>query len=368
MFSVFTFIAAAPCLPLVGQEIVQESFIRIQEGQEIARTKYRAFFESAAAKDQSSWEPVIAEFLERTDASCKSALALAKEHPSDALSYDVLKFVVDTARGGPADYSAQAFGEILEHHSDLADVGEFCMNKFWISDFPETEQLMRRTVKSHPDEIQRAYATYALANLLIRRCEQKRNHIACQSLNLDDREAISEVALATELTASDKEISALLEEISANYDGVPYDDDYTLAQISQAKLNGYFRLRLLEAMPNITGKDSEGTPFSLDEYSGQVVVVIFTGDWCGNCKVTYPFLRKLQNEYAGQGLTILGVSTDAVLDTLKQSRSDKEITWRCWWDNGFGEIVKSFGISAYPTILVIDRKGTLCFKNLREKI
>ncbi|MFN9720530.1 MAG: TlpA family protein disulfide reductase [Planctomycetota bacterium] len=134
---------------------------------------------------------------------------------------------------------------------------------------------------------------------------------------------------------------------------------------AESAIEGDFKLRVGTKVPEITGSDCDGTLFSLDDYSGHVRVVIFTGNWCPPCKAMYPQLTDLQTK--DKGVTILGVSTDKELSTLKQAIENKEITWRCWWGKGFGSILNGFGITRFPTVLVPDRSGTLRFKGLRDE-
>src|SRR5262249_8706783 len=45
--------------------------------------------------------------------------------------------------------------------------------------------------------------------------------------------------------------------------------------------------------PEITGGDLDGVPFKLSDYRGKVVLVVFSGEWCGICRSQYPYERLL---------------------------------------------------------------------------
>ena len=62
--------------------------------------------------------------------------------------------------------------------------------------------------------------------------------------------------------------------------------------------------------PQFTLKDTTGRKISLSDYKGKAVVVDFWATWCAPCKIEIPWLEQFHNEYAGQGLEILGISED----------------------------------------------------------
>ncbi|MCB1225215.1 MAG: TlpA family protein disulfide reductase, partial [Verrucomicrobiales bacterium] len=63
-------------------------------------------------------------------------------------------------------------------------------------------------------------------------------------------------------------------------------------------------------VPDVTGKDIDGTEFSITDYRGKYVVLIFWGDWCHGCHGVQPALINLANRFKDQPLQILGVNTD----------------------------------------------------------
>jgi thiol-disulfide isomerase/thioredoxin len=48
----------------------------------------------------------------------------------------------------------------------------------------------------------------------------------------------------------------------------------------------------------------------LSDLRGKAVLLNFWATWCGPCKVEMPWLIELQNQFAGQGLQIVGVAMD----------------------------------------------------------
>ena len=62
--------------------------------------------------------------------------------------------------------------------------------------------------------------------------------------------------------------------------------------------------------PDFTLKDLEDHDVSLSQFKGRVVLVNFWATWCGPCNIEIPWLIDLQNKYAAQGFTVLGVAMD----------------------------------------------------------
>ena len=102
------------------------------------------------------------------------------------------------------------------------------------------------------------------------------------------------------------------------------------------------------------------------EYRGKVVVLTFSGSWCGPCVGMYPHERELVTRLKGKPFALLSVSTDETVDTLKKAIRDATITWRCWYDGGVdGPITRRWGIESFPSIFVLDKAGTIRFKDVR---
>jgi peroxiredoxin len=119
--------------------------------------------------------------------------------------------------------------------------------------------------------------------------------------------------------------------------------------------------------PPFTLKDTAGHKVSLADYKGKAVIVDFWATWCAPCKVEIPWLEQFHNQYAGQGLEILGVSEDnldpddkAKLAQEKKDISDKATQMKINYPVLIDDASVSTpygGIDGLPTTFFIDRSG-----------
>ncbi|MEA2749928.1 MAG: hypothetical protein QOI41_4071 [Myxococcales bacterium] len=100
-----------------------------------------------------------------------------------------------------------------------------------------------------------------------------------------------------------------------------------------------------------------GAPSSIAQLRGRVVLVDFWASWCGPCRMLAPRLSALKEKFGAQGLTVVGITTDeaekaAVFAEKHQMRYgivvDKD-----------GDTSRAYGVSALPTMLLVDKKGVV---------
>ncbi len=78
--------------------------------------------------------------------------------------------------------------------------------------------------------------------------------------------------------------------------------------------------------PDIVAKDLDGQELRLSDYRGRVVVLAFSGEWCGACRLEYPYQKLLIDLYKDRPLTILSVNSDRDPKVAKQAKADRGLT------------------------------------------
>ena len=82
----------------------------------------------------------------------------------------------------------------------------------------------------------------------------------------------------------------------------------------------------------------------------------------------YPHERSLVKKLANQPFALIGVNSDQDRQALKKTMEKEHITWRSFWDGGStnGSIAGKWNVHGWPTIYVLDSKGVIRYKNVRE--
>ena len=81
----------------------------------------------------------------------------------------------------------------------------------------------------------------------------------------------------------------------------------------------------------------------------------------------YPHERSLVERLKNEPFALIGVNSDGDKEMLKRALAEENITWRSFWDESTsGRIATDWNVNGWPTIYVIDHKGVIRFKNVRE--
>ena len=79
-----------------------------------------------------------------------------------------------------------------------------------------------------------------------------------------------------------------------------------------------------------------------------------------------PHERELVERLKGKPFAMLGVNCDDDKQAALKAMKDERITWPNWHDGapGEGPIAKRYHVRGYPTVFVIDGRGTIRHKQI----
>ncbi len=122
----------------------------------------------------------------------------------------------------------------------------------------------------------------------------------------------------------------------------------------------------------LQGLDQQPVTFS--SLNGRLILVDFFGTWCVPCMKAVPHLIELQKRYGAQGLQVLGIACEQSgsepgeqIAEVKAVRDRLGINYPVLLGEEYGkpsDLRQSFGVSAYPTLVLLDRSGRVIWQSV----
>ena len=103
----------------------------------------------------------------------------------------------------------------------------------------------------------------------------------------------------------------------------------------------------------------------MSDFKGKVVLLNFWDTWCGPCKVEIPWFIELQNKYAANGFSVIGVSTDDTLAQLKPYVAKMKMNYTVLQGLDHDDLQDAYGpLFGIPVTVLISRDGRMCTKHV----
>jgi len=127
----------------------------------------------------------------------------------------------------------------------------------------------------------------------------------------------------------------------------------------------YKSLALGDQVPDFTLRNDDGTPVSLKDFRGKIVVLNFWASWCAPCVDEIPSLKSLADRYRDKDVVVIAVSRDADPEAYKEFIAKYQVNFLTLRNpsNSVGEMYGTFQI---PETYIISREGKLLNKIIGE--
>lgn len=110
--------------------------------------------------------------------------------------------------------------------------------------------------------------------------------------------------------------------------------------------------------PPLKGDDLDGQPFSLESLKGKIVLLDFWATWCAPCRADAPHLEKLQRQYGGKEVVILGISAGEDRPVVEEYLKSYQAPYRIILSSELA-VPRPYQVTSIPTYIVIGPDGNL---------
>lgn len=106
--------------------------------------------------------------------------------------------------------------------------------------------------------------------------------------------------------------------------------------------------------------DLEGRPFSLSQFRGNPVLLIFSTTWCAYCRSELPHFKEIHARYGPQGLTVVQIFVQESQRKVSSFARQYNLPYRVLLDEKC-EVADSYGVRGVPDTILLDGDGqVLC--------
>jgi cytochrome c biogenesis protein CcmG, thiol:disulfide interchange protein DsbE len=139
--------------------------------------------------------------------------------------------------------------------------------------------------------------------------------------------------------------------------GVVETEDWTLPGVTKPDLIG--KPAPLLTSSTASRATAAAAEVDLPALKGKVVLLDFWATWCAPCKRELPIVEKLQREFHDEGLVAVGVTVGEDQTTLDNFVKAAALTYSNLSIEDGAAIVADLSLTAFPTVVLIDREGKI---------
>lgn len=103
--------------------------------------------------------------------------------------------------------------------------------------------------------------------------------------------------------------------------------------------------------------DMDDKPLDMSKYKGKVVLIDVWATWCKPCVMATPHMIEISKMFPEDKFVLLGISADRAKKLAENYIKKNDIPYPSFWDKGGVEAGRKFGVTGYPTFVLLDPNG-----------
>src|SRR5262249_30215806 len=179
------------------------------------------------------------------------------------------------------------------------------------------------------------------------------------------RKTVSTDELAVKFAAATDKLKKLAAEFAGVKVSTRLGD--SISEAAQKRIFFIDNLTVGKRAPDFECERLDGKKVKLSDFRGNVVVLDVWATWCAPCKAMIPHQRELVEKLKGEPFKLVSVSADDQKETLTKFLEKEKMPWTHLWSGASGGFIDEYQIAFYPTIYVLDAKGIIRFKHVRNE-
>ena len=304
--------------------------------------------EFTTAKTGEEKKAIREKFFALRPKYAEKALALAQSDTKDPAACEAAIFAMSVAGDSPvgtkaAELITTVFVNSPKLKSSLAD----------LSRNANGDKILKTIHEKTTDKDTKGVASYLLAAKALEEADQPEEPLS-----------------AEKQAAAFKAVEDQLNKIAKEHGTVEFSEGgskQTLAKAVESQLFFLNNLTVGKVLPDSVAQTLDGKKTKISDYRGKVVVLDIWATWCGPCRAMIPHERELVKRLKDKPFVFISLSADDEKETLEKFLEKEPMPWTHWWNGGMGGPVADYKVQFFPTVYVLDEKGVIRFKHVREK-
>jgi len=125
---------------------------------------------------------------------------------------------------------------------------------------------------------------------------------------------------------------------------------------------GNSHLMIGEPAPDFSAVDLSGSPITLIEQQGNLVLLDFWATWCGPCLKGLPYIEAIHKKFGDRRLKVIGINLDRRGEDFHSYCETADFSYPQVFDEG-RRIADDYGVQMLPSLFLIDETGKVMRKD-----